>query len=789
MKLSLTWLRDYADLPDDTDAIVAALAELGLPVEELITTGPVPGVITARVVRTDRHPDAAKVQRVWIDAGDGVERHVWCGAFNFAAGDVVPLATLGTAMPDGRVIAQRGILGIDSEGMLCSARELGLGDDHSGIMLLPADSALGVPYGDAVGLVTDTVVDIDITRNRPDAYGVVGVARDLAAYFGVPLRAPQSVLPELGDERVAPVTIVDGDRCGRFTTLVISGIEVGPSAPWMARRLRAVGQRPINNVVDVSNFVMLELNQPNHTYDLDTLGGGALRIRRAVDGERITTLDDVERVLTSEDLLICDGDDVPIGLAGIMGGAGSGISESTTTVALEIAWFEPHGIGAGVTRTGLRSDASTRFERGVDPYGMPRAAARVVELLAETSPNLVVHAGAVDARATSLPPEQRIVELRLAQVKRLLGIDLDADGVSGLLTPIGFATTGAGETLAVSIPTWRPDVTIEVDLIEEIAKHYGYGRIPTAVPLSPLHGHLTLAQQRRRLLRRTLVGLGLLEVLPNAFLSAVDVERAALGIDTTARPSQVLRITNPVVSGEDVLRPSLRPGLLAAVAYNASHRRPGVELFEIGHVYRPAGTQLPDEREWLGVVLAGREAPAAVEIWRAIAETMGVGARLDQSQVPPGLHATRSATLVAGRDPLGFVGEIDPEVLAAFDIDERVAVLEIDLTTVLAAEPKPARWKPTSRHPSSDLDIAFVLADDVPAEKLEKALRQAAGKLLVSIDLFDVYRGERLGAGRRSLAYRLRLQAPDRTLSDTDVATVLSAARTAAQKFGAELRS
>lgn len=788
MKLSLTWLRDYADLPDDTDAIVAALAELGLPVEELIATAPVAGVITARVLRTDRHPDAAKVQRVWVDAGDGVERHVWCGASNFAAGDVVPLATLGTAMPDGRVIAQRGILGIDSEGMLCSARELGLGDDQSGILVLPAESPLGVPYGDAVGLAADTVVDIDITRNRPDAYGVVGVARDLAAYFGVPLRAPAPELPALGDERRAPVTIVDGDRCGRFTTLVISGIAIAPSATWMARRLQAVGQRPINNVVDVSNFVMLELNQPNHTYDLDTLGGGALRVRLATPGEHITTLDDVERELSADDLLICDGNDVPIGLGGVMGAAGSGISDATTTVALEIAWFDPAGIGATVTRTGLRSDASTRFERGVDPYGPPRAAARFVELLAETSPGLVVHAGAVDARAESLPPEQRMVELRVGQVRRLLGIDLDAAAITELLAPIGFVAQGTADTLTVAVPTWRPDVTIEVDVIEEIARRHGYDRIPKAVPLSPLHGHLTHVQQRRRLLRRTLVGLGLAEVLPNAFLSAADVERAALGVDTAAQPAQVLRITNPVVNGEDVLRPSLRPGLLDAVAYNASHRRPGVELFEIGHVYRPAAAELPDEREWLGVVLAGREAPAAVEVWRAIAETMGIGARLDQSQVPAGLHATRSATLIAGRDPLGVVGEIDPEVLAAFDIDERVAVVELDLTTVLAAEPKPARWKATSRHPSSDLDLAFVLADDVPAEKLEKALRQAAGKLLVAIELFDVYRGERLGEGRRSLAYRLRLQAPDRTLGDSDIADVLAAATAAARKFGAELR-
>lgn len=806
MKVSLSWLADYVELPDDADLVVAALADLGLPVEERWATGPVPGVVTARVVRTERHPDAAKVQRVWVDAGDGLERHVWCGASNFAAGDVVPLATLGTEMPDGRVISARGILGIDSDGMLCSARELGLGSDHSGILVLPADSPLGVTYGDAVGLATDTVVDIDITRNRPDAYGVVGVARDLAAHFGVPLRLPDATVVVNGPARSVPVTIVDGDRCGRFTTVVLSGIAVGPGAGWMATRLQAVGQRPINNVVDVSNYVMLELNQPNHTYDLDLLRGAALRVRVARAGESLVTLDEVTRELTADDLLICDGDDVAVGLAGVMGAENSAISATTDTVALEVAWFEPGGIGATVSRIGLRSDASTRFERGVDPYGPDRAAARFVELLAETCPDLVVHAGAVDERAASLPSPQRQTTLRVAEVERIVGVPLAAAEITALLDPIGFTTTpasvdgeapgdgdggGGGEApgvLRVELPSWRPDCNTEIDVIEEVARHYGYARVPRLVPLSPLHGHLTAAQQRRRALRRTLVGLGLSEVLPNAFLAAADVERAGLGIDTSAEPPEVLRITNPIVHGEDVLRPSLRPGLLGAIALNANRRRPGVALFEIGHVYRPGPGELPDEREWVAIALAGREAPAAVEVWRAVAEAMGIGARIDQGRPPAGLHATRAATLLAGRDTLGVVGEVAPEVLAAYDIDERVAVVELDLSGVLKAEPKAARWRPTSKHPSSDLDVAFVLADDVPAEKLEKAIRQGAGALLNGVELFDAYRGESLGEGRRSLAYRLRLQALDRTLSDADVAAVLQAVTAAAAKLGAERR-
>ncbi len=791
MKISLNWLQEYADFPSDVEAVSDALSRLGLPVEDVEHVGGVAGVITARVLRTESHPEAAKVQRVWVDAGDGTSdeavRHVWCGASNFGAGDVVPLATLGTEMPDGRTIGSRGILGIDSDGMLCSARELGLGTDHSGILVLPPDSPVGVPYGDVVGLVADVVLDIDVTRNRPDAYGHVGVARDLAAHLGLEFRRPAPTLSVTGDARSVPVDIVDGDRCGRFTSTVLSGVVVGPSAPWMAARLRAVGQRPINNVVDVSNYVMLELNQPNHAYDLATLGGGAIRVRRAADGEHLVTLDDVDRVLTADDLLICDGADSPIGLAGIMGGANTEIADTTDTVALEIAWFEPIGVASTVSRTGLRSDASARFERGVDPYSIDTAIARFAELLAETCPALVVHAGGVDARAESLPSADRSCVTRVSQANRIIGVSLTAAEIADRLAPIGYTVTAVdGDELTVTLPTWRPDSAAEIDVIEEIARHYGYDRVPTQVPLSPNHGHLTPVQQRRRQLRGVLIGLGLSEVMPSPFLSAGDLAAAGL-------PAEALHITNPLVADENVLRTSLRPGLLAAVAFNESHRRPGVTLFEIGHIY-PPGTppniaELPDEREELAVVLAGQEAPAAMAAWREIASAMGIGARIDQSSVPAGMHATRSATLIAGRDRVGAVGEIAPEVLEAFDITERVAVLELDLTRVLAAEPKAARWKPTSRHPSSDLDLAFVVPEDVPAEKVDKAIRQGAGSLLVGLELFDVYRGAGVADGSRSLAYRLRLQAADRTLTDDDVATVVKSVTTATAKLGATLRA
>jgi phenylalanyl-tRNA synthetase beta chain len=548
--------------------------------------------------------------------------------------------------------------------------------------------------------------------------------------------------------------------------------------------------RPINNVVDASNYVMLELDQPNHAYDLASLGGGGFRVRLARDGERIVTLDGVERTLTDDDLLICDLADQPIGgLGGVMGGLHSEITDATTEIALEIAYFEPTGMTRTMNRVGVRTEASGRFERGVDPYGMPLAQVRFVELLRLTCPDLVVHAGAVDARHDSLPPQHRSTPVRVREVNRILGTSLDAARVTALLDPIGYRTissTGDGTdaVLEIELPSWRPDSTEEIDVVEEVARHVGYDQLGRVVPSSTMHGRLSPAQQRRRALRGVLLGLGLDEAITDTFLRRADLEAAHLDTD-------VVRVTNPLVADEDVLRPSLRPGMLRAVAFDASHRRTGVTMFEIGRVYPPGARQgdLPAEYESLGVVLAGRDAPAAVQVWREIAAAMGIGARIDQATVPGGLHPTRSATLSLGRDVVGAVGEIHPDVLDAFDVGERVAWLELDLSRLLSIEPKIAQWKQVSRFPSTDLDVAIVVPSSVTAEKVDKAIRQAVGGLLVDLALFDVYRGPGIADDARSLAYRLRLQAPDRTLTDDDVAAVQRKVVAGAGKLGATLRS
>lgn len=781
MKIVHSWLNELVAVGDDVDVVADIITNLGLAVESVERVGgSVAGVITAQVLRTERHPDAAKVHRVFVDAGDGVERHVWCGAFNMQPGDVIPLATPGTRMPDGRAIEPKPILGISSDGMLCSASELGLGNDHSGILILPVGTPLGLAYGEALGLGEEVVYDLDVLRNRPDCYGHVGVARDVAAKLGAAVQAAPA-LPALSSQTLsASVELVAGDRCPRFTTAVISGVTITESPDWMRRRLAAAGMRPINNVVDVSNYVMLETNQPNHAYDFATLGGGGFRVRLANEGEVLVTLDDIARTLTDDDLLICDANDRPIGLAGIMGGQNTEISDATTTIALECAWFEPAAIMRCAIRSGLRSEASARFERGVDPLGIERGVARFVELLSLTCSDLVVHDGLVDARSDLMPGITKCV-VRPARVTAMLGTAFDATTIAELITPIGFEVQQVDGNLEVTVPSWRPDCTQEVDIVEEVARHYGYDRLGKTVPKSTLPGGLSPVQQRRRRLREVLLGLGLSEAMPHPFLASGDLTKSGL-------PGEAVRLTNPLVAGDDVLRTSLRPGLLKAIAFNESHRRPGVALFEVGHVYPPSSDVLPAEYEALGVVLAGADSPAAVAIWRELASAMGWGARLDQATVPAGLHTARSATLSLGKDVIGAVGEIHPDVTDAFDIAQRVAVLELNLTVLLGSEPKVPQWKATGRFPSSDLDLAFIVPHKVPAEKVDKGIRQAAGALLVDLALFDVYRGTGLPGATRSLAYRLRLQALDRTLTDEDVAIVRTKVEAATAKMGAILR-
>jgi phenylalanyl-tRNA synthetase beta chain len=538
--------------------------------------------------------------------------------------------------------------------------------------------------------------------------------------------------------------------------------------------------RPISALVDISNYVMLELGQPNHPYDLAKVAGATLRVRRATPGETLTTLDDVERTFTTDDLLICDGDDQPVGIAGIMGGAECEISDATTDVLLEMAWFDPTSISRSSRRLGLRSEASARFEKGCDPAVIALAADRFCELAAEICGATTVPVQ-VDVRGTL--PDRPIVRVRTARVNAILGTDLSSTQIAQLLGPIGFTAVPVGDDHDVTIPTWRYDSATEIDVIEEVGRHFGYRNIPNQELTEPRAGRLTPLQKERRAVRRLLCGLGLAETLPLPFLAPGQL--AAAGLDPAG-----IELLNPLVAEESVLRTALLPGLVAAVAHNHARRQLSIGLWEIGHVFLPppGGQTLPDEREHLAVVLAGREAPAAVEVWQILAEQLRLQQPAVRNAELPGLHPTRGAEVLVDGKAFGVVGEIDPAVLARHDIGERVAYLEVDLGALYAAPRRSEAYRQISRFPSSDIDLAFVVPDEVSAIDVERTLA-GTDPLVWSARLFDVYRGTGIDDGRRSLAFAVRLQSVDRTLTDAEVAEVRTELIAAVESaYGATLR-
>ena len=501
MKVLLSWLQEFAPFPsDDPIALGDVMSDLGMAVESVDRIGEgLDGIIVSKVLELRRHPDADKIQLVDVDTGDGEPLQICCGATNLSVGDTVPLATLGTTMPDGMEIARRKMRGEWSNGMLCSGRELGLGDDHSGILLLDGELTLGTAITDALGITPDVLFDLEINPNRPDAMSVAGVARDLAARLGLPFSIPEPEIEELpGDaSSMVSVEIIDPDLCGRFHARVIEGITIEPSPRHIADRLIALGMRPINNVVDASNYVMLELGAPNHTYDLAKLPDGALRVRWAREAEPISTLDGTERTLTAGlDGVITDGTDQAVGIAGVMGGASTEISSSTTRVLLECAWWQPMAIARSSKFMGLRSEASARFERGTDPEILDLAARRLAELLAPSGARLVAGSVTVDGNL----PDRSPVTVRTDRVNRLLGTALESETIAALLRPIGFLVEpdGSSGDWSVTVPSFRPDTTTETDIIEEIARHHGYSRIPGRIPTSTQTGSLTPLQRDRR---------------------------------------------------------------------------------------------------------------------------------------------------------------------------------------------------------------------------------------------------------------------------------------------------
>jgi phenylalanyl-tRNA synthetase beta chain len=835
VRVPLSWLRDFAPFTGDATAIATTLDDLGLVVEGIEQIGEGLGdVIVARVEEVGPIEGADRIRRVVVEPGSGPVEVV-CGAWNFGAGDLVALAPVGAVLPGGFAIGKRKMKGVTSHGMLCSGRELRLSDDHDGILVL--NDVVGAEPGamltDVLGIEPDVVFDVAVEANRPDAWCMAGVARDLAARLGLDFTVPATVdlVAQADPASVAPVAPVapsapaagaavgtltsvqvdDTELCPRFTVRVLTGVTVRESPEWLARRLVAAGMRPINNVVDASNYVMLELGQPTHPYDLDKLAGGGLLVRRAGAGETVTTLDDVERTLgrpgpglgdTGQDCLICDATGSPVGIGGIMGGASSDIGPTTTRVLLEAAYFVPMAIARTAKRLNLRTEASARFERGCDPAGIDRAAERFCELLALTGgPGLTLAEGVLDVVGDVPVPLE--IAVRPSRVNGLLGTELTAAAIADLLVPLGMGATPTGgddDPVDVVVPTFRPDIRPapigEADLAEEVARTYGYARLPRRYPAWPQPGRLTDHQRERRRLKDVLCGLGASEAWTTAFVTQGD--QLAAGI---APP--YVEVTNPLVDAERFLRSSMAPGLVRAVVYNAERRQGEVRLFEVGSVFRlaeiPSGDGPPadvDERLCAVFAGAGDDAWSAVAAWRTIADALGlVGWEMEQgprsTDGPRVTHGYRSAALACTsadgsgrRVTLGEVGELDPTFVETFGLvgpdgrPRRVGWLDLDLGVLLdtgVAPRKPLASAPISRFPSSDIDLAFVVPGEVPAGTVEATLASAGGDLLESVQLFDVYRGESLGAGTRSLAYRLRFCAFDRTLTDEEIGTLRAA--------------
>jgi len=877
VRTPLSWLREFAPFEGDPRALAAELDDLGLVVEGMEVVGEgLDAVVLARVEEIAPIDGADRIRRVVVDAGDGPVEVV-CGAWNFAVGDIVPLAPVGAVLPGGFEIGRRKMRGVVSNGMLCSGRELALSDDHEGILVVTDPGAVpGAPLAETLGITRDVVFDIAVEADRPDAWSVAGVARDLAGRLGLPFALPDLELPTPSGPSVddlASVVVDAPDLCPRITARVLTGVTIGPSPRLIARRLLLAGMRPINNVVDASNYVMLELGQPTHPYDLDRLPGHGLVVRQAAPGEVIVTLDGVERRLglpggglvgEPRDCVICDADGSPVGIAGIMGGASSEITERTDRVLLETAYFAPMAIARTSKRLNLRTEASTRFERGCDPEGLERAAERFCALLGAVAPReghmpFELAPGTIDVRGEV--PTPFTLDVRPERVNELLGTALAPEAMAALLEPLGFAVVRTAERLEVTVPTARPDVRPAplgvADIAEEVARMHGYSRLPRRQPSWPQPGCLTPRQRDRRLVRDVAAGLGASEVWTPSIVPDVDLERCGL-------PAPWVEVTNPLVAEERYLRGGLLPGLLGALRYNADRRQGELRLFELGTVFgglrgRGApgeertgegsgasagqgrlvgGTGGPvEEREMLAIVFRhpGDDARVAVAAWWALVEALGIqgGAVRPPRRPLPALHPTRSArvavsvpdapsadgdagpdagkvvgaTLVDLRgDPVvdggfvvvGEVGEVDPATVAAYDAvragtpQDRVGYLAVDLTLLLDTSLVPRRSdqaRPVSRFPSSDIDLAFVVADGIPVGDVSSTLHRAAGSLLEALDLFDVYRGPSLDPGTRSLAFHLRFCAPDRTLTDTEVGEVRERCIEAVRvSYGATLR-
>jgi phenylalanyl-tRNA synthetase beta chain len=815
MKVPIRWLEEFVQTGLSPAELAHQLTMAGLEAEKITVIGDGwDKVYVGRVESVEPHPDADRLVLATVDAGEH-RLQVVTGAPNIAQDQMVALALAGARLIDGhaegqvyRTLKPSAIRGIRSEGMVCSEKELGLSDEHEGIMVLEPDATKGVPLVDWLG---DTVIEFEITPNLVHAFSILGIAREAAAITDLPFTLP-AVFDLASATKAANdlITVADTDLCARYVAVVIDGIEVCESPGWMQRRLRAAGVRPINSIVDVTNYVMLEYGQPQHAFDADQLEGNRIIVRRAHEGEQLETLDHQVRQLDSEMLVIADAVR-PVGLAGVIGGVTSEVTDATHRIVLESANFNMKSVRRTARLLKVRTDASARFERGLDPNLAREAAARATQLILELSPGATVTAVA-DVYPEPLLP--RSLSLPYTEIERLLGIRYEPAQVLDVLRRLGFTPQIEGEgeraQLRMTVPTWRSDVTQSADVVEEVARIIGYESLPERLitgQTPPIERDPVYVMQR--VVRSVLAAAGAWETVSYVAISEDDLRRLDPHGERTpgihpVDSVRLIRLRNPLQADRDVLRPTLIPSLLIIAAENLKHER-SVRLFEAARVYLSCGGELPHEANTLGIVLAGDREPfgrfatdadaeldyfdlkGMVEV--LLSRTGATNVEFRPLQREP-FHPGRAAELTLDGRPVGILGEMRPDRAQAFGIEiRRVAVAEIDLDALREiTSPLPTNVKVPHFLPVEQ-DFAIVVDDTRSAAEVEAALRSGAGPLVTSVTLFDVYIGPQVGPDRKSLAYRVTFTAPDRALTDAELGKVRERIARTLRQVGGELRT
>lgn len=794
MLVSLKWLQTMVDVPDDLQDFCDRLDLTGTGVEGVKTTGSdLSGVVIGYVKTCVEHPNSDHMHVVSVDFGDGEEpTMIVCGAPNIRAGVKVPVARVGATLPGGVTIKKSKLRGVESCGMVCSERELGIGGDHAGIMVLPDDAPVGRDFASWRGLV-DTVLDLEITPNRPDCLSMKGFAREVGAMYHIPWRyePPCEVPGPLNDEDVhdiVSVEIAEPELCPRYTARVIRGVKVGPSPDWLVERITALGARSINNVVDVTNYILFELGQPLHSFDLRAFPKAAdgkrhVLVRRAEDGTKFTTLDGVERELTDDMTLITDGEN-PVALAGVMGGLSSEVVDDTTDVLLESATFSTGRTSRTSRNLALVSEASLRYERGVDAASCDENGAIAAALIASVCGGTVCR-GSVDVYP--VPAACPVLTLRPNRLRAHVGANIPDEEQFRILEDLGCTVEGKpGEAqVTVTAPSFRPDLTREIDLYEEVLRIHGMDRVEPTLPGGAHAGGRTLDQRRLVKIDETMRASGLNETLTYSFVPADDLERARIPEEGRG---EAVELINPMNDDQAVMRRSILPGLLRSIAHNQSHGVTNVQLFERGVVFAAAeGRKNPKESMQLAAVLsgswndAGWNAPAvpldffdAKGVVESLARELCVPKlRFKElsAEEAPWLQPGRAAQVLSGGRVLGWVGEVHPLAVAAFDVEGAVAAFEIDVQQLLAVASEQRPYVDVPVYPSVEMDLAIVVDEAVTAERVEQCIESAGKKgPFESVRLFDVYRDPiRVGLGKKSMAFRISYRASDRTLTSEEV--------------------